>query len=92
MKVFCSYIQVKIRDRFGLNAVFVSRKRRHIHFAFKFILSDYDCFDKLMSFVSDEWERRKIFFSDYEKIYPRLISSMKWKDDCVFYGRNKKMS
>ena len=50
------------RERFGLNVdAFNSRKKGHVHFAFKFILTGYDCFDKLIGFLSNEREGRKIF-------------------------------
>ena len=64
----------------------------HIHLAFKLLLPDYDCFDKNVDYFSSEWERRKKFFIDYEMIYPRLISLMKWKFDCffLFFEKRKK--
>ena len=60
-----------------------------MHLAFKLPLSDYDCFDKVIDLISDDWERRKIFFAEHETIYLRLISSMKWKFDYVFFEKRK---
>ena len=48
-------------------------------------ISEYESFDRLIGFVSNEWEKKKIFFEDYKMIYHRLISSMKWKLDHVFF-------
>ena len=91
-------IQEKIRGR-DLDSMlaFLFPEKRDVHFAFKFVISDQDCFDKLIGFVSDEWERRKTFFSGYEMVYPRLSSSMKWRYDyvlffvCFFLRKGKKI-
>ena len=61
------------------------KKRKHVHIEFKIALSDYECFDCIITFVSDDWEKRKIFFSGYGMVYPRLISSMKWRSDYVLF-------
>ena len=58
-----------------------------MHIAFKKPVSEYELFDRLIDFVSNEWEKRKIFFEDYKMIYPGLISSLKWKFDYVFFER-----
>lgn len=69
------------------------KKRKHVHIEFKIALSDYECFDCIITFVSDDWEKRKIFFSGYGMIYPRLISSMKWRFEYVlFWKKEKKMT
>ena len=53
-------------------------------------MSDYESFDKVIDFVSGHWEKRKVFFDDYKMVYPRLISSIKWKFDYVFFEKKKK--
>ena len=34
-------------------------KKRHIHIAFRKPISNHDCFDKILEFISEEWEKRK---------------------------------
>ena len=78
MKVFCHYIREAILEMFYLDVdVYVSRKKGLVHFAFKKPLSSYSDFDNIIQFVSDEWRKRKIFFTNYEMIYPMLISLSK---------------
>ena len=92
MKVFCCYLEDALSKKSSLDAdVFVSRKKKHVHIAFKIPISEYEFFDRLIDSISDEWEKRKIFFEDYKMIYPRLITSLKWKFDYVFFERKAKM-
>lgn len=78
MKVFAMYIEEKLKELFCLDACcFIAWKKRHVHFAFKQIIYDYDCFERLMSFVADECEKKKLSITDYRMIYPRCISSIK---------------
>ena len=92
MKVFCCYLKDALSKKSSLDAdVFVSRKKKHVHIAFKIPISEYEFFDRLIDSISDEWEKRKIFFEDYKMIYPRLITSLKWKFDYVFFERKAKM-
>ena len=37
-------------------------KKRHVHIAFSKSISDHKHFDKILEFISDGWEKRKIFF------------------------------
>lgn len=85
MKMFFVHIKQKLSDNFELNVyVFVSKKEKHVHIAFRIPLSDYDYFDKVIDLISNEWKRHKIFFNNYEMIYPRLILSTKSKFDYAF--------
>ena len=34
--------------------------------------------------------KKKYFFDNYELIYPRLITSLKWRIDYVLFERKKK--
>lgn len=68
----------------------LSNKEKHVHITCKIPISDHDSFDKLIGFISDEWEKRKAFFENYKMIYPRLISSLKWKFDYVRFIRKEK--
>ena len=63
------------------------RKKKCSH---KKLFPDYKLFDLILKFIAEEWEKRKIFFCDYELIYPRLITSLKWHFDYVFFERKKK--
>lgn len=77
-------------DKFLLNVDLVAfLKKKHVHLAFKLPLSDSDYFDKVIDLISNEWERQEIFFNNYEMIYARLIQSMKWKFDYVFFFEKK---
>ena len=67
------------------------KKKRHVYIAFKVWISKYEVFDKLIEFILKEWEKRKVFFSDYKMIYPKLMTSMRWKFDYVLFEKKKKM-
>ena len=89
---FCCYLKDAHFKIFSLNVdVFVSRKKRHVHITFKISISQYESFDELIEFTSNEWQKRKIFFFDYKMIYPRLKSSMRWKFGYSFLRRKKKI-
>ena len=61
-----------------------------MHIAFKIPISDYGSIGKLIDFISDEWEKIKAFFENYNMIYLRLINSLKRKlIMCFFKGREK---
>ena len=63
MRVFCWFIKEKIERRLGLSVdIFVSKKKKLVHFAFKKALSSYSCLNELVSFVRKEWEKRDMFF------------------------------
>ena len=91
MKVFCCYLKDGLSKKFSFDAdVFVSRKKKHVHTAFNIPISEYESFDRLTYFILDEWEKRKVIFEDQNMIYPRLITSLKWKFDYVFFERKVK--
>ena len=35
------------------------KKKKHVHIALKKSFSDHECFDKILKFISDEWEKRR---------------------------------
>ena len=39
--------------------VFVSKKKKDVDIAFKMLISEYESFDRLIDFISNEWEKRK---------------------------------
>ena len=48
IKVFCCYLKDVLSKKFSLDAdVFVSRKKKHMHIAFKILISEYESFDDL---------------------------------------------
>ena len=58
MKVFCCYLKDALKEK-----------------ACTYIpISEYESFDILMDFISNDWEKKEIFFEDYKMIYPRLMS------------------
>ena len=90
MRAFCEDIKKVIPNRFGIEIdVFVSRKRRLVHFAFKQPLLGYPFYRILLIFVRKEWAHQEIFFEGYEIVFPRLISSIRWRYDYVFFQKRK---
>ena len=98
MKLFAMYIEEKIKQVFGLDVCVCVRACVracvcvwHVHFAFCILhfafIYGYDCFDRRISFVTDESGKRKVSITDYRIIYPRLISSIKWKNDYVSFEK-----
>ena len=69
--------------------MYISQKKGQVHVAFRKSISDYDCFDKILEFISEEWEKRKFFFEGYELIYHRLITSLKWRFDYLIFKKEK---
>ena len=88
MKVFCHYIREAILQTFHLDVdVYGLKKKGLVHIAFKKTLTSYLNFKNIIQFASDEWRKRKMFFTNYEMIYPILIPSLKWKYDFVFFKK-----
>ena len=91
MKVFCHYLKQALYEKLSLEVdVFAFKKERHAHLAFKLPISDYESFDKMIDFISGHWEKRKVFFDDYQMVYLRLISSIKFTFDYVFFEKKKR--
>lgn len=60
MKVFCCYLKQALHGNFSLDVyVSFSKKKCHVHVAFKIAISEYKSFDKLIDFISREWEKKK---------------------------------
>ena len=90
--MFCCYLKDALSKKLSLDAgVFVLRKKKHVHIAFKIPISEYESFDKLIDFLSDEWEKRKIFFEDKKMIYP--LSWLRWNGNLTmsFLREKQKM-
>ena len=86
MNTFCEYIKDEIKKEFNFPVdVFVSRKEKLVNFAFESFFSFYD---ELIRFVYVKWEQRR-FLMSYEMAYPRLITSLRWKFDYVFFSEWK---
>ena len=86
MNTFCEYIKDEIKKEFNIPVdVFVSRKEKLVNFAFESFFSFYD---ELIRFVYVKWEQRR-FLMSYEMVYPRLITSLCWKFDYVFFNEWK---
>ena len=75
--------------KFSIKADVYISKKRHVHIAFRKPISDLDCFDRIPEFISEEWKKRKFFFEEHELIYTRLITSLKWRFDHVFFKKEK---
>ena len=61
-----------------------NKKKRRVYIAFKKSVSNYDCFDKILEFISEFY-----FFEGYELICPRLITSLKWHFDYLIFKKEK---
>ena len=86
MNTFCEYRKDEIKKEFNIPVdVFVSRKEKLVNFAFESFFSFYD---QLIRFVYVKWEQRR-FLMSYEMVYPRLITSLCWKFDYVFFNEWK---
>ena len=85
MKVFCCLLKEELWKNFLIKVDVYISKKRHVHIAFQKPISHHDCFDKILEFIPKESEERKLFFEGYELIYPRLITSLKWRFDYVFF-------
>ena len=90
MKGFCRYFAIYFMFCLACHEVFVSKKKKQVHIAFKIPISEYESFDRLVGFISNKWEKIRIFFEDYKMIYPYLISSLKLKFDYIFFERETK--
>ena len=64
----CCFLKEELWKMFSIKADVYIPKKRHAHIAFQKSISDYDCFYKIIELISDEWEKRKIFFERYELI------------------------
>ena len=43
--------------------------------------------DEILAFVYKQWSKSKIFFENYEMVYPQLITSIRWKYIYVHFRR-----
>ena len=85
MRVSCWFIKENIEKRFSLSVhIFVSKKKKHVYFAFKKTISLYSCLNELVPFLRKEWGKRDMFFRHYEIFYPKLVRSVKWRFGYVF--------
>ena len=52
MKTFCRYLKDQIQNELHINVdVFISRKKKHVHFTFERSLMSYLFYDELITFV-----------------------------------------
>ena len=74
--------------RIGLSVeIFVSKKKKHVHFAFKKALSSHSCPNELVFFVRKEWENRNIFSGQYKMCFLKLVHSAQWRFDYLFFQK-----
>ena len=90
MKVFCYYLKEALLKEFSLDVdVFVSKKR-HVQISFKIPISECKIFWSTCWIYLKGVGKKKKELSDYKMTYSRLISSMRWKFDYVFFEKKKK--
>ena len=74
-----------MEKRIGLSVeIFVSKKKKHVHFAFKKALSLHSCPNELVFFVRKEWEKRDMFSGQYKMCFLKLVHSAQWRFDYPF--------
>ena len=61
-----------------------------MHFEFKEPLLSIPYHKEIISRIRKKWKERQFFFEDYEMIYPRLISSWRWRFQYVLFKKKKK--
>ena len=66
-----------------------SSKKKHVHIAFKIPISEYGSFGRDRFYFGLVGKEKNIFWR-LQNIYPRLIASLKWKFDCLFWEESKK--
>ena len=56
MKVFCCFLKEAIWKKFSIKAdAFISKKKKKcLH---KKLFPDYKCFDLILKFIAEEWEK-----------------------------------
>ena len=88
MKRFCIYIYRRSTEKiFDINiSVFISKKKRHMHFVFYNVFLSFENYDDMTNF-SQKMDQTKKHFSDYTMNYPKMISSTKWKYDYVVFRK-----
>ena len=67
MKVFCCFLKEETWKKFSISAdVFISKKKKknHIHKPFKKSFSNHECFNKILKFISGEWEKKRFFLKN----------------------------
>ena len=71
MRGFCETIKKAVSKRFNKEIdVFVSRKKRFVHFAFPQPLMSYSFHKDLLYFVKREWKLREIFLKIKRLSFP----------------------
>ena len=92
MRIFCEYIKDSIWEKFNYKVdVSISPKKKLVHFAFKrpYLLIHWH--KEILLHVKKQWKKREMFFfSEYEMIFPKLITSLCWRYDYVFFQKKKK--
>ena len=88
MNISCTYIQDEIKKHFKIEVdVFASKKKKLVHFPFEKPLLKYPFFQDVIELVSFRWNKRMLFFDDYEFIYSKLNQSMKGKSGYIIFQR-----
>ena len=78
MNIFCRCLSDSIFKKFKIEVdVFVFKKKKLVHIAFKRRSSSYCFFHELTNIIEHYWNERKYFFSGYQFTYPRLSQSLK---------------
>ena len=74
MKVFSYYLKDTLSKKLSLEFdAFVSRRKKHLHIACKIPISEYESFDDLINFISNEWEKEKLSFVAIRWFTPGLL-------------------
>ena len=83
--MFCVYIQEEIWQKIKVEVnVFISKKKKKkkkVHYAFQTPLISYPFFHDILAVLTLRWDERKLFLDNYEMLYPKINTSIKWKNE-----------
>ena len=91
VKYLCSKLEYILKDKFPeipLVEVYFSRRRRYIHFAFEIPTSQFERKNEFFKEIENFYKRN--LKTDFIMLKPvRLINTIKWKFDYVFFRKRK---
>ena len=91
VKYLCSKLEYILKDKFPeipIVEVYFSRRRRYIHFAFEIPTSKFERKNEFLREVEKFYNQN--LKTDFIMLKPaRLINTIKWKFDYVFFRKRK---
>ena len=92
MNTFCVSLTEALAERFNIDAViFVSKKKKHVHLSLKKPLIEFHNFEKIIRFIKNFCEKRRMFLKPYVLNFPKLNQSIKWRYDDILVIKKKEL-